>query len=149
MAARSASDADLEERKAVALGQKGRRERGLNIYKEMGWGTNQDLKDLDKDLWALTTDFVFGEVWSRPGLSLREREIAVLAALIALGTEGMDLHLRHAHSLGISDDQIKELIFQVMYYVGQPRGLFAMKRLKAVMAERQGRPKKRAERRAK
>ena len=67
-------------------------------------------------------------------MSLREREIAVLAALIALGTEGMDIHLRHAHRLGITEDQIKELIFQVMYYVGQPRGLFAMKRLKGVMA---------------
>jgi hypothetical protein len=51
----------------MALAQKGRRERGLKIYKEMGWGTNQDLKDLDEDLWALTTDFVFGEVWSRSG----------------------------------------------------------------------------------
>jgi alkylhydroperoxidase/carboxymuconolactone decarboxylase family protein YurZ len=48
----------------------------------------------------------------------------------------MDLHLRHAHKLGLTEDQIKELIFQVMYYVGQPRGLFAMKRLKAVMAEK-------------
>jgi 4-carboxymuconolactone decarboxylase len=102
----------------------------------MGWGTNPDLKDLDEELWRLTTDFVFGEVWSRAGLSLREREIAVLAVLIALGTEGMDIHLRHARKLGITEDQIKELIFQVMYYVGQPRGLFAMKRLKAVMAEK-------------
>jgi 4-carboxymuconolactone decarboxylase len=119
----------------VSLDPKGRRERGLRVYEKMGWGTNPDLRNLDEELWTLTTDFVFGEVWSRPGLSLREREIAVLAALIALGTEGMDLHLRHAHKLGLTEDQIKELIFQVMYYVGQPRGLFAMKRLKAVMAE--------------
>jgi 4-carboxymuconolactone decarboxylase len=119
----------------VTLDPKGRRERGLRVYEKMGWGTNPDLRNLDEELWTLTTDFVFGEVWSRPGLSLREREIAVLAALIALGTEGMDLHLRHAHKLGITEEQIKELIFQVMYYVGQPRGLFAMKRLKAVMAE--------------
>jgi 4-carboxymuconolactone decarboxylase len=119
----------------MTLDPKGRRERGLQVYGKMGWGTNPDLKDLDEELWALTTDFVFGEVWSRPGLSLREREIAVLAALIALGTEGMDLNLRHAHKLGITQDQIKELILQVMYYVGQPRGLFAMKRLKAVTAE--------------
>jgi 4-carboxymuconolactone decarboxylase len=133
----------------VKLDQKGRRERGLQIYKTMGWGTNQDLKDLDEDFWALTTDFVFGEVWSRSGLSLREREIAVLAVLIALGTEGMDLHLRYAHKLGITNDQIRELIFQVMYYVGQPRGLFAMKRLKAVMAEGKGRAKPRRVKRAK
>ena len=67
----------------------------------------------------------------------------MLAALISLGTEGIDLHLRHAHRLGITDDQIKEVIFQVMYYVGQPRGLFAMKRMKAVMAEKQPIRKKR------
>jgi 4-carboxymuconolactone decarboxylase len=119
----------------VTLDQKGRRQRGLQVYKKMGWGTNPDLRRLDEDFWKLTTDFVFGEVWSRPGLSLRERELVVLAVLIALGTEGMDLHLRHAHKLGISEQQIKEVIFQVMYYVGQPRGLFAIKRLKAVMAE--------------
>ena len=130
------------------LPHKDRRKRGLQVYEQMGWGTNQDLRDLDEDLWALTTDFVFGEVWSRPGLSLREREIAVLAVLIAFGTEGMDIHLRHAHRLGITDEQIKELIFQVMYYVGQPRGLFAMKRLKAVMAERNGRKRRRRAKRA-
>ena len=119
----------------MVLTQKGRRKRGLAIYEKLGWGTNQELRDLDDTFWSLTTDFVFGEIWSRPGLSLRERELVVLAVLVTLGTEGMDIHLRHAHKLGITDDQIKELIFQVMYYAGQPKGLFAMKRLKAVMAE--------------
>ena len=69
-------------------------------------------------------------------MSLRERELVCLAVLITLGTEGIDLHLRHAGELGITEDQIKEVIFQSMYYAGQPRGLFAMKRLKAVMAEK-------------
>lgn len=122
---------------------KKRRERGLAVYKKMGWGTNPALKELDPELWRLTTDFVFGEVWSRSGLSLRERELVVLAVLFSLGTEGMDLHLRHAHKLGITTDQIKEVIFQVMYYAGQPRGLFAMKRLKAVTAEKPSPRKKR------
>ncbi|HEY1361570.1 MAG TPA: carboxymuconolactone decarboxylase family protein [Xanthobacteraceae bacterium] len=130
------------------LAQTGRRKRGLEVYRKMGWGTNPDLRDLDEDLWALTTDFVFGEVWSRPGLSLREREIAVLAVLIAFGTEGMDIHLRNAPKLGITYDQIRELIFQVMYYVGQPRGLFAMKRLKAVMTEGTARRRRRGGRRS-
>lgn len=120
-----------------------RRQRGLAVYRRMGWGANPAMKALDPELWRLTTDFVFGEVWSRSGLSLRERELVVLAALISLGTEGMDLHLRHAHKLGITNSQIKEVIFQVMYYVGQPRGLFAMKRLKAVMAEKPPSRKKR------
>jgi 4-carboxymuconolactone decarboxylase len=118
------------------LDPKSRRKRGLAVYKKMGWGTNPSLHDIDPELWRLTTDFVFGEVWARPGLSLRERELVCLAVLITLGTEGIDLHLRHAGELGITEDQIKEVIFQSMYYAGQPRGLFAMKRLKAVMAEK-------------
>ncbi len=128
------------------LSPDGRRNRGLAIYKKMGWGTNPDLRKLDEDLWGLTTDFVFGEIWSRAGLSLRERELVVLAVLITLGTEGMDIHLRYAHKLGIRDTDIKEVIFQVMYYAGQPRGLFAMKRLKAILAERAREPGKRARR---
>jgi hypothetical protein len=48
----------------VTLDPKGRRQRGLNVYKKMGWGTNPDLKGLDEEFWRLTTDFMFGEVWS-------------------------------------------------------------------------------------
>ena len=125
----------IKKSKNLTLDPKGRLERGLKIYKKMGWGTNPDLRKNDEVFWRLTTGFVFGEVWARPGLTLREREMIVLASLITLGTDGIDLHLRHAHKLGISNDDIKEIIYQVMYYAGQPRGLFAMKRLNAVMAE--------------
>src|SRR5262249_10336908 len=38
-----------------------RRERGLAVYKEMGWGENEVVKELDPDLWAFTTDVLFGE----------------------------------------------------------------------------------------
>lgn len=129
----------------MALNPKGRRKRGLKVLKKIGWGTNPALKELDPELWRLTTEFVFGEIWSRPGLTLRERELVVIAVLITLGTEGMDLVLRHAHKVGITERQIKEVIYQVMYYAGQPKGLFAMKRLKAVMAEKNGSRKKRVE----
>ena len=120
----------------MALDPKDCRKRGLALYKKMGWGTNTQLYQLDPELWRRTTEFVFGEVWARPGLSLRERELICLAVLITLGTEGMDLHLRHAGTLGITENELKEVIFQAMYYAGQPRGLFAMKRLKMVMAEK-------------
>jgi 4-carboxymuconolactone decarboxylase len=108
----------------------------------MGWGTNPALEKLDPELWRLTTEFIFGEIWSRPGLNLRERELIVLTVLITLGTEGMDLVLRHAHKAGITEKQIKEVIYQVMYYAGQPKGLFAMKRLKLVMAEQKKKGRK-------
>jgi len=114
------------------------RERGLAVYKEMGWGENEVVKEIDMDLWELITDVMFGEIWSRPGLSLRDRELITLGVLVADRAEGMKLHMRHAHNLGITYDEIRETIFQVMYYAGQSKGLFAMRRLKEVMQESGG-----------
>jgi 4-carboxymuconolactone decarboxylase len=114
---------------------KDRRARGLAVYQAMGWGENAAVKELDEDLWQLTTDVLFGEIWSRPGLSLRERELVTLAALMAAKADGMALHMRNAHNLGISFDEMKEVILQATIYLVMPKALFAMRKLKAVMAE--------------
>jgi 4-carboxymuconolactone decarboxylase len=112
-----------------------RRARALEIYQKMGWGENEIVKEIDMELWKMITDVMFGEIWSRPGLSLRDRELITLGVLVADRAEGMKLHMRNAHHLGITYDEIRETIFQVMYYAGQSKGLFAMRRLKEVMAE--------------
>jgi 4-carboxymuconolactone decarboxylase len=78
---------------------------------------------------------LFGEIWSRPGLSLRERELVTLATLMAAKADGIALHMRHAHNLGITFDEMKEVILQATIYLGMPKALFAMRKLKAVMAE--------------
>jgi alkylhydroperoxidase/carboxymuconolactone decarboxylase family protein YurZ len=113
-----------------------RRQRGLEVYRKMGWGENAGVKELDDDLWAFTTDVLFGEIWSRPGLSLRERELVTLATLMAAKADGIALHMRHAHNLGITFDEMKEVILQCTIYLGMPKALFAMRKLKAVMAEK-------------
>ena len=112
-----------------------RRARALEIYRQMGWGENEVVKEIDMELWKMITDVMFGEIWSRPGLSLRERELITLGVLVADRAEGMKLHMRHAHNLGITCDEMRETIFQVMYYAGKSKGLFAMRRLKEVMQE--------------
>ena len=114
---------------------KGRRERGLEVYRKMGWGDNPTLKELDGDLWALTTDAFFGDIWARPGLSLRERELVTLATLMASKADGISLHMRNAHHLGITHEEMKEVILHCTIYLGLPQGLFAMRKLQAVMAE--------------
>jgi 4-carboxymuconolactone decarboxylase len=116
-----------------------RRARALEIYKKMGWGENESVKEADEELWKIITDVMFGEIWSRPGLSLRDRELITLGALVMDRAEGMTLHMKNAHHLGISYDEIREVIFQVMYYAGQSKGLFAIRRLKEVMKESGGR----------
>ena len=115
--------------------EKERRARALAIYKKMGWGENEIVKETDEELWKIITDIMFGEIWARPGLSLRDREMVTLAALVMEKADGIKLHMRHAHNLGITFDEIREVIFQVMYYAGQAKGLFAIRRLKEVMKE--------------
>ena len=115
--------------------KKSRREKGLALYKKMGWGENEAVKTLDDDLYNFTTDVLFGEIWSRPGLSLRERELVTLGVLMAAKADGIALHMRNAHNLGITYDEIKEVILQCTIYLGMPKALFAMRKLKAVMSE--------------
>jgi 4-carboxymuconolactone decarboxylase len=112
-----------------------RRKRGLEVYKKLGLGENEGAKKIDEDLWQFITDIGFGEIWSRPGLSLRDRELIVMSALMAIGSDGISFHFRKAHNVGITFEEIKELILQLTIYLGMPKGLFAMRKLKAVMAE--------------
>lgn len=117
------------------LDANGRRERGLAVYEKMGWGENTVLKDVDEELWCLATDFVFGEIWARPGLSLRDRALVTFVALMSANVDLSRL-MRDAHNLGITHDELKEVILQATYYLGMPKGIFAMKKLKEVMAEK-------------
>ena len=121
-----------------------RRQRGLAVYKEMGWGENEAIREVDEDLWQLTTDFLFGEIWARPGLSLRERELITLTILMSCMTDGMITHMRRAHHLGITFEEMKELVLHATYYLGTPSGMWAMRKLKAVQAEHEKEQKKKA-----
>jgi 4-carboxymuconolactone decarboxylase len=111
----------------------GRRERAMETYKKMGWGNNGHLKEVDEDFWAITTDLLFGEIWSRPGLSLRERELVTLGTLMAAKADGIATHMRNAHALGITFAEIKEVIIQCTFYLGMPKGIWAIRKLKEVM----------------
>ena len=112
--------------------------RRLQAVGDLAEDIDPAVKELDEDLWRFTTDVLFGEIWSRPGLSLRERELVTLATLMAAKADGIALHMRHAHNLGISFDEMKEVILQATIYLGMPKALFAMRKLKAVMAEGEG-----------
>lgn len=77
-------------------------------------------------------EFPFGDIYSRPGLSLRDREIATIAALAAMGTAQPQLkvHIEAGLSVGLSRDEIVEILMQMAVYAGFPaalNGLFAAK----------------------
>lgn len=70
-------------------------------------------------------EYPFGDIYSRPGLGLREREIAVVAALCALGNAGPQLrvHLHAALHVGCTPRELVEVVMQMSVYAGFPAAL--------------------------
>lgn len=68
------------------------------------------------------TRYAWGDVWSRPGLQRRERSIATLAALVSLGAEHeLAMHVRAAIRIGLTPDEIREVLLHTALYAGLPR----------------------------
>jgi 4-carboxymuconolactone decarboxylase len=89
------------------------------LEKLLGWKVEP--KSLGDDFSRVTIGNLFGDVWSRPGLELRERSMITVAALIALGRENeLRIHLRGALRVGISREQILEMILHLAHYGGWP-----------------------------
>lgn len=88
-----------------------------------------------------TVDYLFADLWSRPGLGVRERRISTLTTLICLGNElALRLHFGAAMKSGdLSDTEIDELILHVAHYGGWPGAAIASQVVRQLRSER-GRP---------
>ena len=90
------------------------------------------LSDIAPDFADYLFEFPFGDIYSRPGLDLRAREIATIAALAALGNAQPQLkvHIAAGLNVGLSREEITEILMQMAVYAGFPaalNGLFAAK----------------------
>ncbi|MGO9620162.1 MAG: carboxymuconolactone decarboxylase family protein [Desulfobaccales bacterium] len=97
---------------------------------EAGERVIESLKDIAPDFARYLIEFPFGDIYCRPGLDLKSREIAVVAALTALGTAAPQLrvHIHAALNVGCSRQEVVEIIIQMAVYAGFPaalNGLFA------------------------
>jgi 4-carboxymuconolactone decarboxylase len=117
-------------------------ERGLaklrEIDGEAGERVIEALKDIAPDLARYMIEFPFGDIYQRPGLDLRSREIATVAALSALGTAQPQLkvHIHGALNVGCTRTEIVEIVIQMAVYAGFPAALNGMFAAKEVFAER-------------
>ena len=76
---------------------------------------------LDADFQRLITEMAWGTLWARPDLDRRTRSLITLSAMVALGREReLELHLRSARRIGVSWDDIKEVLLQSAIYCGVP-----------------------------
>jgi 4-carboxymuconolactone decarboxylase len=116
--------------------------RGLKKLEEIdgaaGKNVIQSLQDISPDLARYTIEYPFGDVYSRPGLDLRAREIATIAALTALGnaTPQLKVHINAGLNVGLKPEEITEVILQMSVYAGFPAALNGMFAAKEVFKER-------------
>ena len=88
----------------------------------------QFFERFDSGFAQLVNGQLFGEVWTRPGLPVETRSMITIAALIALGkTQELAVHIRGARNLGITDEEIKEVILHITHYAGVPAGVEAVR----------------------
>ena len=92
----------------------------------------ENLKDVAPDMARFVSEFAYGDIYSRPGLDMKSRELATVAALTALGTAPLQLksHIEAALNTGWSQQEIVEVIMQMAVYAGFPsalNGLYAAK----------------------
>ena len=117
-----------------------RYERGWQKLAEVDGNAGQQvidgLKDIAPDLGRYIVEFAFGDLYSRPGLDLRSREIATVAALTAMGNAAPQLkvHIKAALNVGVSKDEIIEVILQMSAYAGFPAALNAIAIAREVFA---------------
>jgi 4-carboxymuconolactone decarboxylase len=84
-----------------------------------------------------TEAYALGDVWSRPGLDNRTRQLAAVAAFAALGeTAYMTVHAGYALNIGVSEEELKEIIYMVTVPAGFPRAISASQALSELFAER-------------
>lgn len=120
-----------------------RYQRGWDRLKEIdgeaGEAVIAALKDVCPDLAQYTIEFPFGDIYSRPGLDLKSREIATVAALTSLGYAAPQLkvHINAALNVGCSKQEIIEVILQMAVYAGFPAAINAMLVAKDVFSERE------------
>jgi 4-carboxymuconolactone decarboxylase len=96
------------------------------------------LADIAPDFATYLLEFPFGDIYNRPGLDLRAREIATIAALTAMGTATPQLkvHIGAGLNVGLTQDEILEIIMQMAVYAGFPAALNGLSAARDVFARR-------------
>ena len=113
------------------------RERGMAKMQEV-YGFQYDPADVEGDYIDFTVDHLFGTVWTREGLDVRERRMITIGALAALGLGNL-LEIQFTSALNneeFTEDQIREIVIHLTHYVGWPLSTSMNAAAEKVIAQR-------------
>jgi 4-carboxymuconolactone decarboxylase len=108
------------------------------IHGERGDSALAKLNDVAPDIPRFIVEFGFADIYSRPGLDLKSRQLATIAGLTTLGHAQPQLraHVHGALNVGCSPAEIVEVITQMALYGGFPATMNAAMTARAVFEER-------------
>ena len=110
--------------------------RGLAKRKELFGEAGPYPNDVAPDLTALMDEVLWGEIWSRPGLDIKSRSMCTIAALTSLGRwDQLRVHIGNGLRVGLSQEQIVEILMQMAFYAGLPAARSALDLAKQVFDE--------------
>lgn len=118
-----------------------RRQRGDAVIQKLNKGASQPTLERMREAFPFlaeaTEAYALGDVWSRPGLDDRTRQLAAVAALAATGqTAFLQIHAGYALNLGVSEEELKEVVYVTTVTAGFPRAIAASQALAELFAAR-------------
>ena len=119
-----------------ALPPKDRRAAGLEMMKKVyGW----DVDDGPGDFFGMTVEHLFGEVWTREGLTFRERRLLLFGLLVGSNLfDVVGIQLEAALDLGeFEPDELREIVIFLTHYAGWPKGAKLNSQVEEIVARRQ------------
>jgi 4-carboxymuconolactone decarboxylase len=113
-------------------------QRLIEVDAEGGERVVESLKDIAPDLGRYVVEFAYGEIYQRPGLDLRQRQLVTISALTTLGgaEPQLEVHINAGLNVGLTAREVVEAILQCIPYTGFPRVLNAIFVAKRVFEER-------------
>ncbi|MBN1163163.1 MAG: carboxymuconolactone decarboxylase family protein [Candidatus Krumholzibacteriota bacterium] len=124
-----------------------RYKRGREFFRRVdgkgGQRAIDDLKEIVPEIERYLIEFPFGDIYSRPGLDLKVRELAAIAALTAMGNAEPQLrvHIHAALNLGATRLEVVEVILQMTVYAGFPLALNALYTAREIFSNRDAKGK--------
>jgi len=119
---------------------KERYDRGLEIRKavlgaEYVERSLKNADDFNRPMQELSTEYCWGAVWGREGLTRKERSLINLAMISALNRPNeLKIHVQGAIRNGVTREEIREVLLQVAIYVGVPAGMDSFRIAKEALA---------------